>query len=342
MPAIARWADTRTYDFTDPSGAHHELINHNKFLPGNGFGYPGANGFKTGYTEVADHTLVATAKRNGRQCIAVILGGDRQRLHVGGVAARRVLAEAAGRDHGREPPAGRRLAVRHPRRRPRRVHQDRGRQHRRGARGTTRTVHDRDADDFHRGRAAPAAAPRRAGAPTTTTAATRDTRTSAVSTGTIAAPATRASLAAACCSPLRIAFLLVVLLAVGVVLRRRAVKRQRARRLARQRASAKAMRSGGLPVVDGRYRTGTRVGPPVESHVRVKRTHIDLTEDEPSRDPDRGAEPTSSASAAVLYRPAQIRRPGRTSSKGPGVEGRRSSRVTRASRRRRWGARSDR
>ena len=75
VPAIARWADTRTYDFTDPSGVHHELTAHNKFLPGNGFGYAGANGFKTGYTQAADHTLVATAKRNGRQCIAVILGG---------------------------------------------------------------------------------------------------------------------------------------------------------------------------------------------------------------------------------------------------------------------------
>ena len=30
------------------------------------------------------------------------------------------------------------------------------------------------------------------------------------------------------------------------------------------------MRSGSLPVVDGRYRTGTRIGPPVESHVRVR------------------------------------------------------------------------
>ena len=74
VPAIAKWADTRTYSFTDASGVQHELTNHDKFLEGNGFGYPGANGFKTGYTEVADHTLVATAKRNGRQCIAVILG----------------------------------------------------------------------------------------------------------------------------------------------------------------------------------------------------------------------------------------------------------------------------
>ena len=77
------------------------------------------------------------------------------------------------------------------------------------------------------------------------------------------------------------------MLAVAVAfLRRRAVKRQRARRIARQRARAKAMRSGSLPVVDGRYRTGTRVGPPLESHVRVERTYIDLTEtNEPSRRP---------------------------------------------------------
>ena len=76
VPQIAKWADTRTYDFTDSSGVHHELTSHDKFLPDNGFGYPGANGFKTGYTEIADHTLVATAKRNGRQCIAVILGSS--------------------------------------------------------------------------------------------------------------------------------------------------------------------------------------------------------------------------------------------------------------------------
>jgi hypothetical protein len=31
------------------------------------------------------------------------------------------------------------------------------------------------------------------------------------------------------------------------------------------------MRRGGLPVVDGRYRTGTRVGNPVESHVQLRR-----------------------------------------------------------------------
>jgi hypothetical protein len=67
--------------------------------------------------------------------------------------------------------------------------------------------------------------------------------------------------------------LLIVLFLLGgaaLALRRRAVKRQRAIRLARRRQRISAMRSGGLPVVDGRYRAGTRIGPPVESHVRVR------------------------------------------------------------------------
>jgi hypothetical protein len=72
---------------------------------------------------------------------------------------------------------------------------------------------------------------------------------------------------------------LVVILAVAFVLRRRAVKKQRARRIAR-RARAKAMRSGSLPVVDGKYRTGTRVGPPEDSGVRVARSHIDIPAEE--------------------------------------------------------------
>jgi hypothetical protein len=54
-------------------------------------------------------------------------------------------------------------------------------------------------------------------------------------------------------------------------LRVRAVRRARRRRLARRRATHSMMRRGGLPVVDGRYRTGTRVGKPVESHVQIRR-----------------------------------------------------------------------
>jgi hypothetical protein len=78
----------------------------------------------------------------------------------------------------------------------------------------------------------------------------------------------------------RLLLLVLVGLVVAFVLRRRAVKRQRARRLARQRARAKALRSGSLPVVDGRYRTGLRTGPPLDSRVRVARSHIDIPEEE--------------------------------------------------------------
>ena len=77
----------------------------------------------------------------------------------------------------------------------------------------------------------------------------------------------------------RLILVLVVILAVAFVLRRRAVKKQRARRMAR-RARAKAMRSGSLPVVDGKYRTGTRVGPPEDSRVSVARSHIDIPAEE--------------------------------------------------------------
>jgi hypothetical protein len=72
---------------------------------------------------------------------------------------------------------------------------------------------------------------------------------------------------------------LLALLLACLFLRRRAVKRRRARRIARH-ARAKAMRSGSLPIVDGRYRTGTRLGKPLESQVRVERKLIDLTQND--------------------------------------------------------------
>ena len=65
----------------------------------------------------------------------------------------------------------------------------------------------------------------------------------------------------------------ILVAAVAFFLRRRAVKRRRALRLAQKRQRAAAMRSGGLPVVDGRYRSGLRLGPPVESHVRIRPAH---------------------------------------------------------------------
>jgi serine-type D-Ala-D-Ala carboxypeptidase (penicillin-binding protein 5/6) len=39
-------------------------------------GYPGADGVKTGWTTMAKHCLVASARRHGVHLIAVILGSD--------------------------------------------------------------------------------------------------------------------------------------------------------------------------------------------------------------------------------------------------------------------------
>src|SRR5262249_44095867 len=74
VPDIAKWAGMHEYSFVDPSGVSHRLLNHNHMLPGGGNDYPGATGFKTGYTSRAQHTLVAVATRNGRTLIAVVLG----------------------------------------------------------------------------------------------------------------------------------------------------------------------------------------------------------------------------------------------------------------------------
>jgi D-alanyl-D-alanine carboxypeptidase (penicillin-binding protein 5/6) len=57
------------YRFGGGDGNPHRLLNHNRLLKT----YPGAIGFKTGYTKRAGHCLVAAATRNGRTMIAVVL-----------------------------------------------------------------------------------------------------------------------------------------------------------------------------------------------------------------------------------------------------------------------------
>jgi D-alanyl-D-alanine carboxypeptidase len=71
VPEIADPAKLMSYDFTDPTGAGRHLTNHNDgFLTT----YPGATGLKTGYTSRANRTLVTSATRDGRTLIAVVLG----------------------------------------------------------------------------------------------------------------------------------------------------------------------------------------------------------------------------------------------------------------------------
>lgn len=57
---------------TDPE-AQKYLFNHNKLLWSKVFGYQGATGLKTGYTVEAGQCIIASAERDGRELIAVVL-----------------------------------------------------------------------------------------------------------------------------------------------------------------------------------------------------------------------------------------------------------------------------
>jgi D-alanyl-D-alanine carboxypeptidase len=297
VPAIAKWSATRTYEFTDVGGTPQGITNHNKFLPDNGFSYLGANGFKTGYTEIASHTLVATAKRDGRQLIAVILGSvdsgytwAASLLDAGFETPKNTKGTGLKLPPVAVSPYGTRIAQRN------------GFVELAGGKSavtpieTTTTAH---------GAAPNGAGPIAPGTNGSGATGSSNTGSSNNSSGNNSNGSgdNRAEVAATTKSAAankgggglftfkNFLLVVVVLLFIAVLLRRRAVKRQRMHRIARQRARAKAMRSGSLPVVDGRYRTGTRLGPPVESQVRIERTranHIDLTRDEPIRSTARG------------------------------------------------------
>jgi D-alanyl-D-alanine carboxypeptidase len=268
VPELALFAAMRERSFTDPAGRVRTLVNHNKMLAGSTRGYDGANGFKTGFTNQAGHTLVATATRGNRTLIAVILdtwdayGWAAQLLDQGFAMAPTDKGTGERVPAVRVSPYAQRVADR--------------------AGFLALTRRDDTAPDAST-----------LGVATTTT--TNAAEAAAIS-GTTVAPTTVAQgsdgggngTAAAGSSATgrqqassgggsgwfslrNVVIVLVALLVVFVLLRRRAVRRQRARRLAARRATAAAMRRGSLPVVDGRYRTGTRVGPPVESHVRIHR-----------------------------------------------------------------------
>ncbi len=72
VPELAKLPPERDYEFTGPDGRDHHLLPQNLLLDL----YEGATGLKTGHTELAGHTLVASATRDGRTMIAVILGSD--------------------------------------------------------------------------------------------------------------------------------------------------------------------------------------------------------------------------------------------------------------------------
>lgn len=270
VPQLADLCALPTLDFTDPSGNARNLVNHNKLLPGGAAAYPGATGLKTGYTKQAGHTLVATASRDGRTMIAVILntydtyGWAWQLLDQG-------FATAAGdAGTGESLPA---VSVS--------PYAERSADQLaflRLTKGDAAALATGSTTSVTPGAGASGGAAGLTGAALPTTTATTVTATSTSSEKPPASAGSagkssgdKDSNGGSLTSLRNVGIFLLLVLAALFVLRRRAVRRQRERRLARRRATAEMMRRGGLPVVDGRYRTGTRAGPPVQSNVRIHR-----------------------------------------------------------------------
>jgi serine-type D-Ala-D-Ala carboxypeptidase (penicillin-binding protein 5/6) len=67
-PGLMQVVGTRDYKFNGGDGLPHKLTNHNLFLDL----YAGANGLKTGTTDLAGHTFVGSATRNGRTMLVVV------------------------------------------------------------------------------------------------------------------------------------------------------------------------------------------------------------------------------------------------------------------------------
>ena len=67
-PDLMTLVNDRDYRFTGGDNIGHKLTNHNLFLDL----YAGANGLKTGTTDLAGHTFVGSATRGGRTMLAVV------------------------------------------------------------------------------------------------------------------------------------------------------------------------------------------------------------------------------------------------------------------------------
>jgi D-alanyl-D-alanine carboxypeptidase len=267
VPVIAKYAALHSYNFVDPTGLSRHLPNHNQMLPGAGYAYAGATGLKTGYTRRAGHELVATATRGGRTCIAVILGA----ADFGYTEAAHLLdqcfsAPAGTRGTGerlpdvRVSPYGSRVADRL------------------AFAALASNSSPAASDPIDAATAMPARSAAALAEQSTSQSKSKSTSTHAPARSTQSSTVRHHS--EGMLSVRNLLIVLTLALSVAVVLRRRTVKRQRVRRLARKRQRAAQMRSGGLPVVDGRYRPGTRIGKPLESHVRIHRLAHD---DEPRR-----------------------------------------------------------
>lgn len=230
VPELAQSMTLQKFEFTGPGNIGHVIKNENLMLSM----YPGATGMKTGFTDKAGRTLVASATRDGRTMIAVVLGYFDTYKFAQGLLDAGFQSTPNARGTGEKIPAPRVLTAQ--------------------ARA--------DAwDNLPRalGRAT-VGAPQVLGATQTATppasrpgskAAAGSTRRRAPSASATKTPATRTSASGSgwLSLPRLIAAGLLALVAL-LLLRRRAVKRRRRRRLALQRDLAQARRRGMIQVLE--------------------------------------------------------------------------------------------
>lgn len=235
LPAIADPAARIREEFTDPSGVGRSLNNHNRgFLTS----YPGAIGFKTGRTQAAGRTIITAARRDGRTLIAVVMGTWDDTGWASYLLDQGFAGVQPGADAAVMPPVriaslaaragvfgGLPLALGSAL----------------GGRSGSATA------PTELGAAMPPAAPTTPGADAPTTAAAAPA-TAGANAKTLATDSAESGWTIG--SMLQTAgFVLLGLLVVLFLLRRRAVKRQRARRIERMRAHAEARRRGMIDVV---------------------------------------------------------------------------------------------
>jgi hypothetical protein len=219
VPVIGAIAQRDEYHFVGPDGVERSVPNHNdEWLAA----YDGATGLKPGFTELANRTLVATATREDRTCIAVVLG-----IYDVVGWARRLQDQCFA-----TPVAAQRGSERLP-----------------AVRVATVDARMEAVTGFPRVLGAPSLAVAPAAGDAAPDAAHRGGRGDG-GTGAASAVASERSRAPSLFSLRNLAVAALILLVLVVVLRRRAVKQQRRRRLARQRMLADARRRGVLQVLE--------------------------------------------------------------------------------------------
>jgi|CXWL01.1.fsa_nt_gi D-alanyl-D-alanine carboxypeptidase len=243
---VARWAAATDYAFDGPS-ARFELQNHNQMLKGGERETEGVNGFKTGGTNLAGNTLAATATRGNRTLITVVMNTPDTYAWT-----QYLLDLGFETPAGGDPATGEVLPL---------------------PEVSVRAARERDRDEF---------LALVSGQPVGSITSTSEAGTNVTPFVTSSPTSASSSRASAATEAGRVSGgsgnsmtpLLLVLsigLSVAFVGRREQVKRRKRRRAQARRERAAMMRRGSLPVVDGRYRTGTRTGNPPQSHIRVRR-----------------------------------------------------------------------